>query len=144
MSFLVWQVYVRSHLSVGGIVAVVCIHHQTVLPPPTLLFLGYPHLSPSHLPHLLSLHQHQGIQKGLQVNVHHPLGMIWDDAEGGKPEFGDSAIYFCEDVSSMGGLMYYYHQSYPSGWSFCQGTPLRMNCEQEQGHWERTGRRGSC
>jgi hypothetical protein len=39
--------------------------------------------------------------------------MIWDDAKGGKPEFGDGAVHFCEDVSSMGGLMYYYHQSYP-------------------------------
>jgi hypothetical protein len=43
--------------------------------------------------------------------------MIWDDVEGGKPEFGDCAVHFCKDVSSMGGLMYYYHRSYPSGLS---------------------------
>jgi hypothetical protein len=41
--------------------------------------------------------------------------MIQDDMEGGKPEFGDGTIHLCKDVSSMGGLMYYYYQSYLSG-----------------------------
>jgi hypothetical protein len=56
-------------------------------------------------------------KKGLQVYVHPPSGMIWDDTEGGKPEFGDGAVHFCEDVSSMSCLPYYYHWSYPSGLS---------------------------
>jgi hypothetical protein len=56
-------------------------------------------------------------KKGLEVYVHPPSGMIRDDAEGSKHELGDSAIHFCEDVSSMGCLLYYYHQSYPSGLS---------------------------
>jgi hypothetical protein len=43
--------------------------------------------------------------------------MIRDDAEGSKPEFGDGSIHFCEDVGSMGCLMYYYHQTYPVGLS---------------------------
>jgi hypothetical protein len=42
--------------------------------------------------------------------------MIWDDTEGSKPELGDGTVHFCKDVSSMGGLTYYYHWSYyPSG-----------------------------
>jgi hypothetical protein len=40
----------------------------------------------------------------LEVYVHPPSGMIWDDMEGSKPEFGDGTIHFCEVVSSMGGL----------------------------------------
>jgi hypothetical protein len=43
--------------------------------------------------------------------------MIQDDAEGGKPELGDGTVHLCEDVSSMGGLTYYYHGTYPSGLS---------------------------
>jgi hypothetical protein len=40
--------------------------------------------------------------------------VIWDYAEGSKPESGDGAIHLCEDVSSMGCLTYYYHRTYPS------------------------------
>jgi hypothetical protein len=54
-------------------------------------------------------------KESLQVYVRPPSGMIQDDMEGGKPEFGDGTIHFCKDVSSMGSLTYYYHRSYPSG-----------------------------
>jgi hypothetical protein len=43
--------------------------------------------------------------------------MIRDDAEGSKPELGDGAVHFCENVSSMGCLTYYYHRTYPAGLS---------------------------
>jgi hypothetical protein len=39
------------------------------------------------------------------------------DAEGGKPELGDGAVHFCEDVSSMRHLTYYYYGTYPLGLS---------------------------
>jgi hypothetical protein len=55
-------------LSIGGVAVAVYIHCKsfysssdgTLL---ALLYLGYTHLSLSHLPHLSSLHRHRGIQK---------------------------------------------------------------------------------
>jgi hypothetical protein len=37
-------------------------------------------------------------KKGLQIYIHPPSGMIWDNAEGGKPELGGGTIYLCKDV----------------------------------------------
>jgi hypothetical protein len=69
--------------------------------------------------------------------------MIRDDVEGSKPEFGDGTVHFCEDVSSMSRLTYYYHGSYPSGLTG-QGMLLCVNFKQEWGCWGLIGRCRLC
>jgi hypothetical protein len=110
-----------------------------------LLHPGYPHLSPSHLSHFLSLHRHWGTQKKSE------------DRPG---------LFSGHDTESHGrqqSVVWEQHHPFLLGCKLCemfavqlpwdlsirvqssgQGTPLRMSFRPERDRLDWTGMRGSC